>query len=97
MTIAVEDSTLCCCNLDVGSAHFDEGVVGVEILPESGTLDGYLGTFLQLRQVDRRVSRHRDAVQDDVGARCHSGRDGRERRHMTGVSWRACSSCGQGQ
>lgn len=49
LTIAIEDSTLCGGDFNVGSSNLDERVVCIKVLPECSTLKGDLSASLQLR------------------------------------------------
>lgn len=89
LTVTIEDSTLCGGDLEVGAANLDERVVGIEVLPESSSLEGDLGASLQLRQVDGRISRDGNAIKDNGSTGCHGCRDGRVSSNVASI--RGCT------
>lgn len=75
LTVAIKNSTLSGSDLDIGSANLDERIVGISVLPEGLAFERDLGSFLQLRQVDGRVTRNGDTVEGNSGAGCCSSWD----------------------
>jgi len=85
LAVAIKNSAPCCRNLNVLAADGDERVVGVGILPKRPSLERDLGSLLQRREIDGRLSRNGNAVENDVCAGRSRSRNGRIRGHVASL------------
>lgn len=90
LTIAIKYGVFFGSDFDIGTCHLDEGIVCIGVLPEGPSFERNLGSSLQLRKIDTRVSRNGDAIEGYASASCDCSRDSGVLRHVAGIGSRSC-------
>jgi len=96
LAVAVKNCAPCCRNLNVLAADGDERVVGVGKLPERPSLERDLGSPLQRREIDGRLSGNGNAVENNIGAGRSRRWNGRISGHVASLRtrWWTLFACG---